>query len=82
MTFKSGAGAMVGAMVTDKVCVGEMLPALSFTLTAKLNGLPVVVVGVPEITPEGLSVKPGGKDPIAVQLPYGGLPPPAISVVE
>jgi hypothetical protein len=39
-------------------------PALSLTVTLKRNGLPVVVVGVPPITPVlGLRLKPGGRAP-------------------
>jgi hypothetical protein len=47
-----------------------VLPALSFTVTLKLNGLPVVLEGVPPITPlEAFSDKPGGNEPaLTVQL--------------
>jgi hypothetical protein len=35
------------------------------------------------ITPvEELSISPGGSDPVAVQFPYGGTPPAALSVCE
>src|SRR5215470_20399851 len=48
---------------------------LSVTLTAKANGLPTV--GVPPITPEGVSVIPGGRGPLpgASVHVYGGTPP-------
>ena len=67
-TFKLD-GALDGAMVIARVCVGETVPVLSFTLTPKVNGLPTDVVGVPAITPEALNVKPGGKEPVRAQLP-------------
>jgi hypothetical protein len=43
-----------------------------------------VIVGVPEITAvaslTGLSVRPGGSDPLDTVKMYGGLPPVAVSV--
>ena len=71
------------AIAMESCCMGEVLPALSFTVTPKLmKELPRGVVGVPLIIPEKLRVRPDGKDPIAVQLPYGGTPPLAVNVAE
>ena len=55
----------------DNTCAADVLPALSCTVTMKLNGLPAVLAGVPAITPvAALSVRPGGNDaPVTVQLP-------------
>jgi len=58
------------ATVIDRLRAGEVLPALSVTVTLKLNGLPTVVEGVPLIAPlEAFSHKPGGNEPaLTVQL--------------
>jgi hypothetical protein len=48
----------------DRVCGGEVLLALSVTVTAKLKGLPASVVGAPLITPVvAFRFSPGGNDP-------------------
>jgi hypothetical protein len=59
-------GDAVAAMVIDRLCAAETLPAVSVAVTLKLNGLPVAVVGVPLIAPVAVfSVKPGGNEPEA-----------------
>ena len=60
----------LGLIVINNGCAGEVTPLLSLTVTLKLNGLPVTVVGVPLITPvEEFSAKPGGSDPeLTLQL--------------
>ena len=40
-----------------------------------------IAVGVPEITPEGESVRPGGRLPLASENVYGLVPPPAVTVL-
>lgn len=55
--------------------------AESVTVTVKLKGLPVAVVGVPLIAPEELRLKPGGKVPPVWAQVYGGIPPDAFSWV-
>lgn len=67
-----------------KAFAAETLFALSFTVTLKLNGLPVAVVGVPAMVPvAAFSAKPGGKLPVfTVQPLYGAVPPLAVSVCE
>jgi hypothetical protein len=41
------------------------------------------VVGVPVIAPlVALSVRPVGRDPLAIDQVYGGVPPLAVSVAE
>jgi hypothetical protein len=66
-------------IVSEKDCGAEVPPRLSFTVTAKLKGLPTLVVGVPVITPvPEFKLSPGGSEPEATtQLPYGGVPPVA-----
>ena len=55
-----GAGANT---VIERARAGEVVTA-SFTVTLKLNGLPVVVVGVPLMTPlEALRLRPAGRAP-------------------
>jgi len=78
----TGVGA--GAIVIDKLCAGEVLFALSCTVTLKTKGLPAAVAGVPLMTPvAALSVNPGGNDPeTTVQFWYGGTPFAAASVCE
>jgi len=50
--------------VSVNVCSCEVVPALSLTVTLKLNGLPAALVGVPLMLPfEALSARPGGNDP-------------------
>jgi hypothetical protein len=50
----------------------------SVTLAVKVYA--PAVVGVPEIAPLPASVRPGGKDPLATDHAYGGLPPVAARV--
>lgn len=53
-------------MAIDKLVAPETLPALSWTVTVKVNGLSTVVVGVPLMTPVvAFSVRPGGRLPEA-----------------
>jgi hypothetical protein len=63
---------------------GDVVPALSLTVTLKLNGLPAALLGVPLIVPvEVLRVRPGGKDPmVTVHELYGVAPPVADNVCE
>jgi hypothetical protein len=71
--FKAGA-----LIVIDNAAVAET-EALSVTLTVKLEG--PAIVGVPEIVlPDRL--KPAGRDPLAIDHVYGGVPPVALSVCE
>jgi hypothetical protein len=53
-----------GMTVSVNACGCDVVPALSLTVTLKLNGLPAALVGVPLIAPvETLSERPGGNDP-------------------
>ena len=70
------------AIPIENCCAGEVFPALSLTVTAKLVNELAPGVGMPLITPVELRVRPGGKDPITVQLLYGGVPPLAVKVAE
>ena len=55
-----------GFIAMDKVMLA-VASRLSVTCTVKLNGLPVAVVGVPEITPVvALTESPPGKAPAAM----------------
>ncbi len=58
-----------GLIVIDRLCGGDVTPALSFTVT--LNDALPAVDGVPPITPvEAFSVSPAGSDPLlTVQFP-------------
>jgi len=69
-------------MAMGKDAGGEVLPALSFTVT--LNEKVPAVVGVPLIVPLlALKLRPAGSVPLlTVQLLYGGVPPVAVSVAE
>jgi hypothetical protein len=51
------------------------------TVTVKLNGDPVTVVGEPEIVPAELNVRPGGRLPDVTVQVYGAVPPDALKVV-
>lgn len=53
----------------------------SVTVTVKLNGDPVTVVGEPEIVPAELNVRPGGRLPDVTVQVYGAVPPDALKVV-
>ena len=76
---RASADTVVTAM--ERFCAAEVEFALSVTVTEKLNGLPVALVGAPAMTPVlELSAKPGGSDPVSVQLWYGGAPPEACNV--
>jgi hypothetical protein len=70
------------ATIIDRGCAGDVLPALSFTVT--LNEEVPPVLGVPLITPvEAARLKPAGSVPLlTVQLLYGGVPPVAAKVAE
>jgi hypothetical protein len=51
-------------MVIDSGRPGEIAPALSLTVTLKLNGLPLVEVGLPLIAPVvEAKANPGGSVP-------------------
>jgi len=52
------------------------------TVTVKAKGDPVAVVGEPEIVPEPLNVKPGGRLPEVTAQVLGAVPPDALRVVE
>jgi hypothetical protein len=54
-----------GAIAIENVCACDAYPDdVSVTVTAKLNGLPVAVLGVPPIAPvDAFSVSPGGSAP-------------------
>jgi hypothetical protein len=71
-----------GAITIENACEAEVTPALSLTVTLKLNGLPAAFVGVPPIVPvPGFSVNPAGNDPaLTDQLLYEPEPPEAASV--
>ena len=57
-------GVTGGLTVNENAAGGEVAPELSFTVTLKLYGLPVVVVGVPRITPVlGFSFRLLGRAP-------------------
>ena len=58
----------MAVIAMDRFCGVDVLPAESETCALKLNGLPAVVEGVPEINPVvAFRIKPGGSDPL-VQL--------------
>jgi hypothetical protein len=54
--------------------------AESLTLTVKLK-VPVAV-GVPEIAPVLVKLRPAGKEPLVIDQLYGVVPPLAASVAE
>ena len=59
----TAANATCGPTLNENAAGAETLPALSFTVTLKLNELPAVV-GVPLMVPElGLRLKPAGRVP-------------------
>jgi hypothetical protein len=70
--------------VSENCCGCEVAPLLSFTVTLKLKGLPVALVGVPVITPvDALRERPGGRDPVVtVHELYGETPPVAAKAAE
>ncbi len=51
------------------------------SLTCAVNANVPTAVGVPEMVPEGLRVKPGGSEPSIIDQVYGGMPPVAFKVV-
>ena len=59
------------------VCT-ELLASL--TLPVKVNS--PTVVGVPVMAPPLVSVKPGGRAPLASDHMYGAVPPLAVNVAE
>jgi hypothetical protein len=59
------------------VCAGE-LESVTLTVTEEVP----VVVGVPLIAPEMLSVRPAGKEPELIDQVYGEVPPLAAKVAE
>jgi len=69
-------------ILMESDCAGEVLPALSFTVT--VNEQVHTAVGVPDIVPvELFKVNPEGRDPeCTIQLLYGGVPPVAASCAE
>jgi hypothetical protein len=72
-----GAGLLT---VMDKDCAAVLL-RLSVTWHVTIAALQEEV-GVPEITPPVLSVKPAGNVPAAIDHVYGAVPPVAVSVCE
>ncbi len=54
----------------------------SVTRTVKLNGLPLVVVGVPESTPPLDKLVPVGTVPLDTLHVFGAVPPVAVIVCE
>jgi hypothetical protein len=65
--------------VIERGCV-SVFAAASVTVTVKLKGEPVAVVGVPEITPAELSVNPAGREPTVTAHDKGKVPLMAASV--
>jgi hypothetical protein len=54
-----------GTTLIESALAGDVLPAVSLTVTLKLKGLPTALDGVPLITPlDALSVRPVGSDPV------------------
>ena len=79
MVTTAGMDTMAMTRLSDLVAVCMGLPA-SLTWTVKLK-VPAAV-GVPEMAPLlGLSVRPGGRDPLATDQVYGRVPPLAVNVV-
>lgn len=73
----ASAGLIVMLRLPVAVLAGD---SESVTVTEKLK-VPAVV-GVPEIVPEELNVKPGGRvDPVARAQVYGPVPPEAFKAV-
>jgi hypothetical protein len=78
MLAATGTEAIVMLRPLVAVCIG--FPA-SVTWALKLK-VPAAV-GVPAIAPlSGLSVRPGGRDPLAINQAYGVVPPLAVNVAE
>ncbi len=50
------------------------------SVTFAVKSYAPAVVGVPEIAPLPVSVRPGGSDPLATDHVRGGVPPVAVSV--
>ena len=74
VTLRGTAAGLI-VMVSALVAV---VPAVSVAWAVKL-AVPAVV-GVPEIVPVVLRVRPGGSDPLASDQVSGGVPPAAASV--
>ncbi len=76
--------AAVGLMVSTGAAPGfTTMPQASvavfvaLSVTCSVNAYEPAVVGVPEIDPAGLIVRPGGNVPLARLHVYGGTPPVA-----
>lgn len=65
------------SIVMDRAAVVDA-DELSVTLTVNL--VAPIVVAVPEINPLGLRLRPSGREPLASENVYGGVPPVAMSV--
>ena len=68
-----------GALIVSVSAAVADTDALSVTFTLKLLG--PAVVGVPDIVPPA-RLNPDGKDPLATDHEYGGVPPDATSACE
>ena len=68
----------------DTIVIDSALDAFPLAASAALTEKPKVPVevGVPEMTPSGLSESPGGSVPVASVHASGGVPPEAASVCE
>jgi hypothetical protein len=68
---------MPARIAIDRGWAGDVTPVLSLTVTPNAKGLPLAVVGVPEMAPvAGFRLNPGGNDPDeTAQLLYGAMPP-------
>jgi hypothetical protein len=59
-----------GRTLIESAFAGDVVPAVSLTVTLKLKGLPTALEGVPLIAPlAALSVSPGGSDPVLTVQP-------------
>jgi hypothetical protein len=75
--------ATVTVMLRLAVAVCAVGEVESAACTMKLNGLPVLVLGVPEMTPVlGTKVSPGGSEPAVILHVIGVAPPLDASVAE
>jgi hypothetical protein len=73
---------LLGLTVIERLFVA-VIELASVTSAVKLNGLPVVVVGVPVMAPvEAFRLNPPGRAPLDTLHVKGVVPPVAVSVCE
>ena len=70
------------ALIVTVKLLELVIPFVSVTNAIKVNGLPVVVLGVPESTPPLDRLVPVGTVPLDTLQVRGAVPPEAVSVWE